>query len=401
MVALLGIAALALDVSYMYDKRNRLFAAADAAAKSGAMEVQRNPLISATALQAFANAAVTSHGFTPGAGTTVTVNHPPLLGPFNDDQNYVEVFVSEPTSTFLGGVLGRLTITPEARAVAGRSPGRDCLVTLGDTSASPPAMTVGGSTLTMSGCRVSSAGNLVSTNPGSRILAAETAVAGTCSGSAACTDPAKITNLTQSTLPPTDPLKGLEVPANPGGCTAAPAAVAAVITLAAGRCYSSVVMTTSNVTINITGSGVLYLTGPFVGLNNTTVNATGVMFYLAGTAATGPCVSTATAGCFKMGQNATFRATAATSGPYTGILMFQDRDNHLTANFDGNNPYYNLSGAMYFPGADVSFGNGVGASNDCMLFVARSLNIDNGNGSFSNACTGYGGSPLHSVSLAE
>jgi hypothetical protein len=171
------------------------------------------------------------------------------------------------------------------------------------------------------------------------------------------------------------------------------------MTLAGNACYS-IIDVPANTTVNI-GPGLIYLTGPFITDNHPTVNGTGVMFYLAGTAATGDCLSTSTAGCFNIANNATFNLSAQTSGPYTGILMFQAATDHLNAQFDGNNPYYNLSGAMYFPGADVSFRNGLGASNDCMLFVARSLHIDNGNGSFSNVCAAYGGSPILTVSMAE
>jgi hypothetical protein len=131
------------------------------------------------------------------------------------------------------------------------------------------------------------------------------------------------------------------------------------------------------------------------------VNGTGVMFYFAGTAPTGPCTVTATAGCIDMANSATFNLTAQTSGPYEGILMFQARENHLNASFSGNNPSYNLSGAMYFPGADVDFRNGLGATNDCTLFVARSVDIDNGNGSFSNTCAAYGGSPILTIAITE
>ena len=41
MVAFLGITALSIDASYLYSQRNRLYAAADAAAKTGAIEVKR------------------------------------------------------------------------------------------------------------------------------------------------------------------------------------------------------------------------------------------------------------------------------------------------------------------------------------------------------------------------
>ena len=42
MIALLGIMALTLDTSFMFEKRNRLHTAADAAAKSAAIEIIRN-----------------------------------------------------------------------------------------------------------------------------------------------------------------------------------------------------------------------------------------------------------------------------------------------------------------------------------------------------------------------
>jgi Flp pilus assembly protein TadG len=41
MTALIGMAGLSVDTSFMYDKRNRLSAATDAAAKTAALEVHR------------------------------------------------------------------------------------------------------------------------------------------------------------------------------------------------------------------------------------------------------------------------------------------------------------------------------------------------------------------------
>ena len=85
MAVLLGIAALSLDISFMYDKRNRLYAAADAAAKSGAFEVRRDESISQTDLEAFANQQVSAHGFNPAGTTSVVVHHPPINGAFTGD----------------------------------------------------------------------------------------------------------------------------------------------------------------------------------------------------------------------------------------------------------------------------------------------------------------------------
>src|SRR5689334_14515823 len=126
MTVLLGIAALSIDASYMFDKRNRLYAAADAAAKTGAFEVQRNSGITIPQLQNFANQQVTAHGFNPGGSTSVVVNHPPANGPFAGNLGYVEALVSEPTNTFFGRILGRTSMTPGARAVAGSANPTNC-----------------------------------------------------------------------------------------------------------------------------------------------------------------------------------------------------------------------------------------------------------------------------------
>jgi Flp pilus assembly protein TadG len=397
MVALLAVSSLALDASYMYDKRNRLHASADAAAKSGAIEVRRNPSVTNGELQTFGNEQVTAHGFDPSTTTSVVINRPPATGPYAGNAGYVEAIVSEPTATFLGGILGMLSMTPGARAVAGTSSGPDCIITLAPPTATPESFTLGNSVLNMPGCSVANAGDMDTTNPNSEINAAGTGVTGGCLGNGC----AGIDNMTTGAPSPTDPLAGLPAPANPGGCAPAPAPVGGVMNLPVNACYSRIDVPNSASTLNFVGSGLVYVTGAITIGENTLVNGTGIMIYLAGTASTGPCTAAATAGCINVGNGAEFHLSAQTSGPYNGILFFQDPANQLNAEFDGNNPIYDLSGAMYFPNADVSFRNGMNATNDCMLFVARSLLINNGNGSFSNVCSSYGGSPIMTVSLAE
>ena len=146
MTVLLGIAALSLDISFMYDKRNRLHAAADAAAKSGAFEVRRDSSISLTDLQTFANQQVSAHGFNPAGTTSVVVHHPPTSGAFTGDAGYVEVIVSEPTSTFFGRILGWTSMTPGARAVAGTSNNLACIITLRGPGTTPYSLEIGNTT---------------------------------------------------------------------------------------------------------------------------------------------------------------------------------------------------------------------------------------------------------------
>jgi hypothetical protein len=63
-----------------------------------------------------------------------------------------------------------------------------------------------------------------------------------------------------------------------------------------------------------------------------------------------------------------------------------------------------VTGAIYMPSADVVFPNSLLIANTtCQLFIAKSLNIWNGNGNFDNsACANlFGGAAYLSVSLGE
>ena len=94
--------------------------------------------------------------------------------------------------------------------------------------------------------------------------------------------------------------------------------------------------------------------------------------------------------------------SAQTSGPYKGILFYQQRGNTNAATFSKNNSTaIALSGALYFPDANVSIKNNNGnVTNDCTLIIAKSLSFDN-NSTLTNTCSAYGGSPFQTVSLAE
>jgi Flp pilus assembly protein TadG len=403
MTVLLGMAALSVDASFMYDKRNKLFAAADAAAKLGATEVYRNASVTQAALEAFANQQVITHGLTPGAcGTTtpgiasVCINHPPLNGPFAGNAGYVEALISETTNTFFGNVLGILNATPGARAVAGMGPGANCIVTLGPPGGTP-SLSVGSSSNITMACNIADGGDLAVDSSG-YITGGSTESSGTCSGTGGgCSH---VSNLSENVPAPSDPLAGVfPVPTNPGGCTSL--FLTADTTISPG-CYSRIRMDATGITLTML-PGNYYLTGPFSTANQPTILGTGVFIYLDGTAPTGPCLDSppSPAGCFDIGNNATVTLSAPTSGTYTAMLIWQASTDQLNASFMGNNPVYDMSGAMYFPNADVTFRNGLSGTNDCTLFVTRSLSIDHGTGGFSNTCSAYGGSPILSVSVAE
>src|SRR5262245_60436779 len=140
MLVLFGMAALSVDASFMYEKRNKLYAAADAGAKSAAIELSLNASINQGSLNAFADQQAAWHGFQAtryGGTTSIVVNHPPVLSAlYAGNTSYVEVIASEPTSTFFGAVFARLNLTPGAYAVAGTGPSPYCLITLDDADPS-------------------------------------------------------------------------------------------------------------------------------------------------------------------------------------------------------------------------------------------------------------------------
>jgi hypothetical protein len=376
MVVLLGIAALSLDVSFMYDKRNRLHAAADAGAKSAAFELQRNFSISLTDLRTFANQQVSAHGFNPAGTTSVVVNHPPASGAFIGNLGYVEVIVSEPTSTFFGKILGWASMTPGARAVAGTSNNLACIITLKASGTSPYSLEIGNTTMTLNGCGVADGGDLNGANPNSRINGTpmpSVGIVGSCYNNCG-----NMGSLTTGAPTPTDPLAGLPAYPNPGGCIAGVAP-----TLSPG-CYTTIA--TSVTKLN---PGVYYVTGKLDVATNLT--GTDVMIYLTG----GVYIS--------IGNNNALHLSAPRSGTYTGIAIFQDpSDSHA---FDvHNNSDLDVNGAIYMPGVDVDINNSLSFVNtNCTLFIAHSLNIRNGNGSMSNAgcASTFGGAAFLSVSIAE
>src|SRR5579862_1022320 len=83
LVILLGISALALDASYLYENRDRMGAAADAAARAAALELVNASGCSGncTTLTNFGQDAAI-HTDSSLTTSNVAINHPPTAGPF-------------------------------------------------------------------------------------------------------------------------------------------------------------------------------------------------------------------------------------------------------------------------------------------------------------------------------
>jgi len=109
-------------------------------------------------------------------------------------------------------------------------------------------------------------------------------------------------------------------------------------------------------------------------------------------------------GSFDLGVSnfVTLTLSAPTTGTYRGILFYQDRSNSTAASLskNGNAGALTLSGAMYFPAADLTMKNNNGVTNDCAIIVVKTVSLNN-NTDLSNTCSGFGGSPILTISMAE
>ncbi len=374
MTTLLGIAALSIDASFMYDRRNTLAASADAAAKSVAMEIHRNPGIGPAAMRTFAESQVVAHGLTPaGCGSAtnagICINRPPMSGPFAGAgfPDYVEVTVAQVTPTFFGAVLGWMSATPGARAVAGTSSGPNCLVSFNGVS-------IGNAVISLPLCSVSIGGALCGScgGAGHTEIDAQSISAGSWDGAGTMV-PAPVTPAPS----PSDPLAGLVPPVIPGSCL--PGAGASLVP----GCYSTI--DASGMTL---APGLYIITGSLSMANNTTFTGAGVTLYFGPTATV------------SFGQHDVVTLSAPMSGTWDGIAWFFDRAN-ANPILVNNNTTVDVTGAFYAMASAVDLGNHLGSAGDCSLIVVGSLSMSNGFGQLSNTCAGYGGSPLLSVSIAE
>lgn len=384
---LLAASGLFLSAAYGFDYKHRLGAAADAAAKAAAFEVNsQGSLVTGASLTAFGRQAVAMAGLSTASVTVRRCNDAgaTCTAPYNT-ATFVEAIVSDSTSAFFPGLLPANTMTVRARAVAGSLAGPNCIILLGTASNS---LTVANNAqIQMPGCGIQSSGGasvggsantLVSTN-------------GASFHSGAC--PSNVLNCTTGGPLATDPLATL--PDYTGGtapspCT--PLVVTAAQTIGPGDYCGITFKNGADLTMT---AGIYYMAGPITAQTPGATIAwrgSGVMVYLA-----------SPGGQVDLDSNhLTLDLSAPTSGTYKGILFFQARGNTNAANLAKNNSdNMRLSGALYFPSTSVAVKNNNGtSSNDCTLIVAQSLDFEN-NSILGNACTSYGGSLIQTAALAE
>ena len=396
LVVLMGFAGLAIDVGVLRHEERLQRTAADAAAIAGASNLAFGGVISG-AQDAASRAGFTDNG---GGGSCagaaigticVQVNNPPNAGPHAGDNNYVEALVSVVQPTYFMKVLSINSETITARAVATNLSGIGCLYTLGTPSSSISGLNMSGpAILNAPSCGIVVNGDFQTSGTSLTVTAATFGVSGDSDvggrgGSVTCTMPgpcpayqipAAADPLSQLTPPCTSCSGGNTVNVPGGGnpnCGSGCVFSGGAYTISPGT-YCSITINGAASDQVVFSPGVYIIDGssascPSSSLGipgNDTISGTGVTFYFTNSSTLN--IMTATP---------TVNLTAPSSGPYAGILMYQDpADTNISSPGPslGGKTGSNYNGVLYFPNDQLTFA-GNGSSINVAIVVSGSINF--------------------------
>ncbi len=214
--ALIGMAALTVDVGLWYSSRRSLQSAADAGALAAVYALSDGEDASTQLSEAVAD--VAKNGYTLADGATVDRYNPPRAGFYFSNNDAVEIEVTFPASAMLSSVLGHSGGLVRAQAVAISEEYNTCVYSLND-SASGAIAASGGAQVAMD-CGILSNSNAdapneaIQTNGGAVMDVTEVITVGESDGSFGS---ATITENAQASL---DPFRHVNPPASaPYSCT--------------------------------------------------------------------------------------------------------------------------------------------------------------------------------------
>jgi hypothetical protein len=374
-----GGAGLGLETSYWYYKDLQIQAAADAAAYAGAIE-KRSGSTDYVVLASAKSSAV-QNSFDPTLGA-IEVNSPPLSGP-NTANTAVEVLISLPLERFFSKLFLDGFVTVNARAVARyQTSANACLLAL-DPIESRSILFSGTSSMTLNGCNVMT--NSIA--PDAIRSQGSTDVSVDCLISSGGVDLSTHVALTQcanpivNAAPVADPYKDLPEPTPAGPCLNGNGA-----SLSPGNYCHGISMNHDTVL----APGTYYISGGNFRTNgNANVSGENVTIYLDDGARVA------------MNGNSKVNLTAPTSGTYSGILFFGDRDNSdSTVNKFNGTADSDLTGSLYFASQPVEYLGNFAGADGCTRIVAKTI-AWSGNAEFKQDCSSLGMRDIPSLQLVR
>lgn len=368
-IAIVGMAGLGSEITFLFSKQREMQVIADAAALSAAAASLHSANTSAPAIEAQAIAA--RLGFINGSsGATVAMNSPPTSGPHTSSTRAYEVILSQPQTLGLVGVLHSKTFAVRTRAVAmldSNPAGAPTCVLALDRTASQAVYIQNNGALTSQSCGLSS-----NSSSSTGIYLKNNAYV---NGPVSAVGGWKLENnahlygspLTKNSPIIEDPYEDVTPPAIPS-CTGQTSSGGnnATYNLGPGH-FCSGWDFKNNVTLNLS-PGIYYIDSKLKLQNNATLNGTGG-------------VTIVVNGNYEIDikNNAFININAPTTGDTAGVAVMGLRNGTSTAvqTFE-NNVIMNIQGAIYFPNQIIEFeNNGTTGATGCTQVIGRIVRLSN------------------------
>lgn len=387
----IGAAAIGVDTIQVSVARRQLQRAADSGALAGAHARHQSRDVDAAVGRDLG-----LNNDIPLTGAAV-VENAPTTGTYAGNPRAVRVsLTAERSLPFISFFTGEpMTVRTEATAMAVLE-GEYCMVSL-EESAVTGIEIKGNSTVDL-GC------GMISNSPsasaviagGSSVVRADpiAAVGGVPPSGSYASD----TTLLPYSLRQEDPFAGLPQPTVPTGCSSQalrvqPTDPPLTVTSSTQGYVSPGVYCWRGMdikgTVTLPANSVIYIDGGEVDFGaQAVVNGDGVTLILTSdNAATSPSQIAQ----LKINGGATLNLTAPSTGPYAGLLMYQDRRAQFgSSHINGNSSTF-LRGAFYFPKRELVFNGTAGMRTECIQMVAQRLSFS-GNAAINNQCPAGSGS---------
>jgi hypothetical protein len=407
MTLLMAFLALGVDVGLLFRERRQMQIAADAAAVAGALDYKYNAS-NATAKSTGQTAAL-ANGVT--SSSYITINPPPLSGPYTGENGYVEAIVNQPTRTFFLSMFGMSSATIYARAVAGTGVNNGCIwaLALSGTSVS----LTGSGAITASNCNIyddSSASNALTLTGSGSISAKQIGIVGgyskTGSGTITPNPPTTGISPAASPLSLTPPTLGTgtcsgtssacnpsntgsgNLTVNPGTYTSISNTGSGTLTLTAGNYVITGNLTNTGSGKLVLGAGNYTIGGNFSSTGSSSLTLGSGMYAVGGNlnltgsgTLTGSSVTFYDQGSATLTGSGNMNVTAPTSGTYSGVLIYQPSSDTSGVSITGSGGD-TIQGIVYAPGAPLTL-TGSGSMTVSLDIIVDSLK-ETGSGSITD-----------------
>jgi Flp pilus assembly protein TadG len=376
LTTLLGFCGLAVDVVMWEVNQRALQGTADQAALAAATAYRNAGATGAlgtdTDAQNAAYATAIRNGYDAGNITVAAFNN----GSTCQNNGCLQVTITQQQPRYFTRIFTSSAVNDSASAVgtcsgcgsgtftATNNGGTACVMAL-DASGKGVVTSTGGAVLALTAC------NLYNNSPqtDATVVSNNAAIEG-CSASNPCGSQAFLAQpnnpggidipVTTSAAPAPDPYAGLTPPTIASSCQQLPNPPTDVPsgTYCGGNKFQ-------NQTITFADNAVIVITGGLdLHSGSTSLTGTGVTIYVEsdGTSSESSTINATT----------TVNITAPTTGPYAGIALWFAGGSGVTYNGANGSAF---SGAIYAPGADVSYSGNAGSSSSCTRLVAGSVTL--------------------------